>query len=62
MLKCPKAVDLLKESCNTVQQIAYELGYENPKHFSRAFKRGILGYRLQILEPKFCANRTLKNG
>jgi len=37
-VKMSKAVDLLKNPCNTVQQIAYELGYENPKHFSRAFK------------------------
>ncbi len=38
-VKMSKAKDLLMDPCKKVHHIAYELGYENPKHFSRAFKK-----------------------
>lgn len=41
--KVQKAVQLLQHTARSVKEIAYDLGFENPYHFSRVFKR----YHLQ---------------
>jgi AraC-like DNA-binding protein len=38
-LRYERAARLLRESNATVLEIALEVGYEDPSHFSRAFKR-----------------------
>ena len=38
-VKMRKAKALLQDPLNQIQDVAYEIGYENPKHFTRAFKK-----------------------
>lgn len=38
-LRCRKAVRLLKETGLSVAEIAYQVGFANPQHFSRVFRR-----------------------
>ncbi len=38
-IRMEKAMDLLKHSSLDVSEIAYQLGYENPESFMRAFKK-----------------------
>jgi AraC-like DNA-binding protein len=37
--KIQKAVQLLSHTDRPVKEISYELGFENPYHFSRVFRR-----------------------
>ena len=38
-VKMRKAKALLQDPLNQIQDVAYEIGYENPKNFTRAFKK-----------------------
>ncbi|MBI4309010.1 MAG: response regulator transcription factor [Candidatus Omnitrophica bacterium] len=40
-VRMEKAMDLLRRSSLDVSEIAYQLGYENPESFMRAFKRQV---------------------
>ncbi|HBM16892.1 MAG TPA: hypothetical protein DD381_11185 [Lentisphaeria bacterium] len=50
-----KAIDLLSASSLPVKDISCKLGFDNPFHFSRVFKR-YFGK-----SPKMLRNETLKN-
>ena len=38
LIRLKRAAQLLKESQRTVAEIAYEVGFNNPKYFSRYFR------------------------
>jgi AraC-like DNA-binding protein len=40
-LRIEAAMDLLKNSQLTIQQISEQIGYANPEHFSRIFKKNV---------------------
>jgi YesN/AraC family two-component response regulator len=40
-IRMEKAMDLLKHSSLDISEIAYQLGYENPESFMRAFKKHV---------------------
>ena len=55
-VRMDKAKDLLERSSLDISEIAYQLGYENPESFMRAFKRFVKktpsGYRKQVQETR----------
>jgi AraC-like DNA-binding protein len=55
-VRMEKAMDLLGHSALDVSEIAYELGYENPESFMRAFKRYVKitpsAYRVKHQHPR----------
>ncbi|MEL7534150.1 MAG: ATP-binding protein, partial [Bacteroidota bacterium] len=38
-MRLQRAADLLKQQASTISDIAYDLGFSNPTHFTRAFKK-----------------------
>lgn len=48
-LRMEKAISLIRHEDFTVAQAAYEVGYNNPQHFTKAFKR-TLGYLPKMLK------------
>src|SRR5690606_23613949 len=48
-LRMEKAISLIREDGFTIAEAAYEVGYNNPQHFTTAFKR-TLGYLPKMLK------------
>lgn len=61
IIRLKRAAQLLRESQQNVSEIAYQLGFNNPKYFSRYFKEefGVLPSVYQETEGKM-TNNTLK--
>ena len=61
VIRLKRAAQLLRESQQNVSEIAYQLGFNNPKYFSRYFKEefGVLPSVYQEAESK-TTNNTLK--
>lgn len=50
-VRCERAVDLLQNSALTIADIAFELGYSDHAHFSRAFRRWTRESPLRLSYP-----------